>query len=149
MSAWNRLQRYPSPTHGDEDRDLSHLLSGRIYEFNVEATGLGDGRGMSIRAADDTGNFVAGLTGWTGGECGYVDVLWVAEPNRRQGIGTQLMAAAEAEAVTRGCTSMVLSTHSFQAPDFYRRRGYEEVGETPDYPRGHAQIHLRKQLDPH
>lgn len=144
----------PDPTqgfvlmHGDEDRELADLLDERIYEFNVEATGLADGRGMSIRVEGEAGDLVAGLTGWTWGECGYVDVLWVAESNRRQGIGTRLMDAAEAEAVARGCTSMVLSTHTFQAPDFYRRRGYLEVGKTPDYPKGHAQTHLRKALNP-
>lgn len=133
---------------GDEDHELSRLLEERIYEFNVGVSGLADGRGMSIRADDETGVLVAGLTGWTWGECGYVDVLWVAESHRRQGIGTQLMDTAEAQAAARGCTSMVLSTHSFQAPDFYRRRGYVEVGNTPDYPKGHSQIHLHKALDP-
>lgn len=135
-------------THGGEDRELANLLDERIYEFNVEATGLADGRGLSIRAEDDKGQLVAGLSGWTWGGCGYVDVLWVAQSHRRQGIGTRIMDAAEAEAAARGCTSMVLSTHTFQAPDFYGRRGYVEVGKTADYPQGHAQLHLRKALDP-
>jgi hypothetical protein len=39
-----------------------------------------------------------------------------------------------------------LSTHSFQAPRFYARRGYVECGRTPAYPRGHDQIHLVKRL---
>ena len=131
---------------GGEDVDLHHLLDAHIYAFNVEATGLDDGRGLSIRAEDGTGRLVAGLTGWTWGGCGYVDVLWVATEHRGQGIGTRLMDAAEEEASTRGCGLMALSTHTFQAPRFYLRRGYEETGRTLGYPVGHGQVHLRKTL---
>ena len=56
------------------------------------------------------------------------------------------MDAAEAEAVARGCTVVVLSTHTFQAPDFHRARGYVETGRTLEYPAGHAQVRLAKPL---
>lgn len=59
---------------------------------------------------------------------------------------TRLLAAAEQEATRRGCDQLALSTHSFQAPGFYARFGYQECGRTPAYPRGHDQIHLVKQL---
>jgi GNAT superfamily N-acetyltransferase len=131
----------------DDDRDLARELDERIYEFNVAATGLADGRGLSIRVHDDAGGLVAGLTGWTWGGCGYVDVLWVAEHRRGDGIGSLLLDSAEAEARSRGCRLMALSTHSFQAPEFYRRRGYAVTGRTDGYPQGHAQLHLSKPLD--
>jgi ribosomal protein S18 acetylase RimI-like enzyme len=72
--------------------------------------------------------------------------LWVAENLRGQGVGTELMDRAEAAARTAGCTQMVLSTHSFQAPGFYHARGYREVGRTDGYPRGHAHLYLVKAL---
>ena len=131
---------------GGDDPDLARVLDAHIYTFNVEATGLDDGRGLTLRAEDAAGGLAAGLSGWTWGRCGYVDVLWVAPEHRGQGLGTRLMDAAEAEASARGCTRMVLSTHTFQAPDFYRRRGYVETGRTPDYPEGHGQVHLTKPL---
>jgi ribosomal protein S18 acetylase RimI-like enzyme len=61
-------------------------------------------------------------------------------------MGSRLLAAAEAEIRRRGCDQVVLSTHSFQAPGFYAQFGYQECGRTPGYPRGHAEIHLLKQL---
>jgi hypothetical protein len=55
-------------------------------------------------------------------------------------------AAAEAEALARGCTQMVLSTLSLQVPEMYPHRGYIECGRIEDYPQGHAQLHLVERL---
>jgi hypothetical protein len=44
---------------------------------------------------------------------------------------------------------VVLSTHSFQAPGFYARFGYQECGRTPGYPLGHDELHLLKELRDH
>jgi hypothetical protein len=42
-----------------------------------------------------------------------------------------MMDAAEAMAVERGALTATLETHSFQAPDFYMKRGYGiSVGST-------------------
>lgn len=140
----------PSPDFvvrvGEGDRELAEQLDREIYEFNAKAVGVDDGRLLSLRTNDDSGELIAGLCGWTWGGCGYVDVLWVAAEHRDKGLGTLLMDAAEAEAMARGCSVMALSSHSFQAPDFYRRRGYVDTGVTPDYPLGHSQVHLRKEL---
>jgi GNAT superfamily N-acetyltransferase len=130
----------------DADARLRDRLQEEIYRFNVEATGLPDGRGMSLRVDGPSGELVAGLTGWTWGGTGYVEVLWVQPEFRGKGLGGGLLAAAEAEGEARGCTQMALSTHSFQAPDFYRRSGYLECGRFREYPAGHSQLHFMKAL---
>lgn len=128
-----------------DPRDIQ-FLDDRIYEFNVSATGIADARLLAIILRDDDGSISAGLYGWTWGRCCEVKTLWVDERRRGEGLGTRLMAAAEVEARARGATQMVLSTHAFQAPEFYRRLGFEAVGHYEDYPQGYRSFFLRKGL---
>ena len=68
------------------------------------------------------------------------------EDRRRQGYGTRLMQAAEAEAVRRGCGKAMVDTDSFQAPGFYAKLGYEVLGEVEGYFGRMTRVHLRKRL---
>jgi GNAT superfamily N-acetyltransferase len=122
------------------------FLEERLYEFNQRATGISDGRGLGILLRDGAGRIVAGATGYTWGGACVLRQVWVDEPLRRRGLGRKLLARAEAEARERGCRLLLLGTHSFQAPGFYRRLGFERVAELVDHPPGHAEIFLRKQL---
>jgi GNAT superfamily N-acetyltransferase len=131
-----------------EEPSLSDIqfLEDRLYEFNEAATGISDGRALGIFVRDSERSIVAAAAGHTWGETCELRQVWVAEPLRRQGIGRSLLAEAEAEALRRGCRQLVLTTHSFQAPQFYAKLGYTVVAEVPEYPRGYSQIVLRKSL---
>ena len=131
---------------GEADAGLRDRLDEEISAFNAAVTGYHDGRLLSIAVREGSGDLRAGLYGWTWGGCGYIDLLWVRDDQRSGGLGTKLLAAAEAEIRRRGCDRVALNTHSFQAPDFYARFGYTECGRTPGYPRGHDDIHLVKQF---
>ena len=122
------------------------LLDERLYEFNAAATGVDDGRWLAIFVRDADGEIVAGLLGWTWGGTGFVQAIWVDRRLRGHGLGSRLIAAAEAEAVRRGCHQMHLDTHGYQAPGFYRKLGYEVIGELPGWPADDVRIFLRKRL---
>ncbi len=116
-----------------------------LIEFNCAKTGYRDGRSLScFLHKQDV--LVAGIDGFTWGGYARVEYLWVSEEYRGQGLGGELLVAAEHEALRRGCSTIVLDTHSFQAPDFYRRRGYRERGTTTETPRGFTQILFQKPL---
>jgi GNAT superfamily N-acetyltransferase len=90
-----------------------------------------------------------------GGACGHtvdvwrwltVDLMWVDDDVRGHGLGRALLGRLEDEARLRGCDWSKLNTWDFQAPDFYRRCGYVEYGREVDYPPGHTNFLLRKDL---
>lgn len=122
------------------------FLEDHVNEFNFASTGIRDARGLVILLRDVNRRIYAGLSGHTWGGVAEVRFLWVDEPLRHTGIGSRLLAAAEDEARARGCSKIVLSTHSFQAPAFYLKHGYVVAGEFSDYPCGHRSIFLQKPL---
>ena len=127
------------------DADIAELRD-KIHEFNFATTGYHDGRSLSCFLRDGSGTLYAGIDGFTWGGYARIDYLWVDESRRRRGLGRALLMAAEDEAARRGCATIVLDTHSFQAPEFYRRLRYTQVGETLDTPLGFSQVFFQKRI---
>lgn len=130
----------------DPSHEIEAFLGERIHEFNSAATGHFDGEGYAavIRDADD--HIIAGVSGHTWGGCCHIARLWVHETARRKGFGAGLLQAVESHASARGCTLILLSSHDFQAPGFYRRAGYMELTRIEGHPQGHSDILFVKQL---
>lgn len=122
--------------------ELSTILQGLIA-FNEQQAGPASARELAVIARQD-GEIVGGLTGMTHWKWLHIRFLWVAEKCRGSGLGTRLLKAAEAEAISRGCEHAHLDTFSFQAQPFYARFGYEEFGRLEDFPAGCARIFLQK-----
>ncbi|MBC9179154.1 GNAT family N-acetyltransferase [Pseudoroseomonas ludipueritiae] len=97
------------------------------------------------RAPD--GRLLAGLVGEVMLEWLYVEKFWVDDSLRGQGIGTRMLAAAEDAAKARGAVGVTLNTSSFQAPAFYRRHGYAELGRLEGRPAGHQRFWFGKRFD--
>ena len=112
----------------------------------MHLTGYDDYRKLAIFVRDGDGAIIAGLTAYTWGGTLRILVLWVHENWQRHGYGTQLLAAAEQEALARGCEQAVVDTHSFQAPQFYPKRGYSVCGVIADFPVGYQEIVFQKRL---
>ena len=128
------------------DRSIVDQLGDEITAFNFAATNILDGLELYAAVRDEDGRLVAGIYGWTWGGTAWIERLWVQERYRGQRLGSKLLGAIEQEARVRGCEQIALTTHSFQAPDFYRRHGFTVVGEIADYPTGHAYMLMRRKL---
>lgn len=94
----------------------------------------------------ETGVTDGGLTARIGFGWMFVELLFVPERLRGQGVGRQLMEQAEAVAREKGCTGIWLDTYSFQAPRFYEKLGYVVFGEIANYPPGSSRFFLHKHL---
>jgi GNAT superfamily N-acetyltransferase len=126
-------------------RDLEFLET-QINEHNVLKTGRRDFRPLAVFLRNEDKQIIAGLSGYTWAGFCEIRFLWVHETMRGRGLGKQLLSAAETEVKARGCSLVALNSYSFQAPDFYKKLGYEEVGHVNDCPPGQAHYYFKKQL---
>lgn len=83
-----------------------------------------------------------------------IQKLFVLRGHRGKGLGTRLMAAAEARALALGRTLLVLDTHQGSAAEaLYERLGWQRAGVIPDYaasPDGalHGTVFFYKRIGP-
>jgi GNAT superfamily N-acetyltransferase len=123
------------------------LISDGLDAFNVLETGTDDRRALAVLASDpESGRVLGGLTGRTSLGLWFVEVVYLPPELRGAGVGSEILRLAEEEARRRGCRAGVLYTISFQAPDFYRRHGWQVFGEIPCDPPGTSRVFMRKEL---
>ena len=121
------------------------LLETRIRREASAAMGLGDEVDLAIFVREE-GEVVAGISGWTWGDCCELQSLWVQPSLRGRGLATKLIAAAETEAAARGCVQTVHFTYEFQARTLYERNGYKLVARVQDFPSGTDALWYHKRL---
>ena len=105
-------------------------------------------RPVEAYALDDSGVLLGGCAGSTVDVWHWltVDAMCVDPARRGEGIGRRLLEAVEDQASERGCRWAKLNTWEFQAPAFYAGCGYVEYGVEVDYPPGHVNHLMRKDL---
>ena len=135
------------PTVGPGDSALDQRLSDELDAHNAAATpGVAPAEELTVRI-DEDGRLLAGASGWTWGEAAGIAMTWVDAEQRGSGLGAALLDAFEEEARRRGCTHVFVTSFTFQAPEFYQRRGYREIFRWEGVPTaGRDDVHLRKDL---
>lgn len=123
--------------------EIERLRSG-LRTYNNEVAGETEYYSLSHFVEDEKGELVGGVYGKVGWGWLYIDLLWVASSYRGKGLGSHLMALIEAEANERGVFNYHLATGSFQAPEFYKKLGYEVCGQIDDLPVGYTNYFLKK-----
>lgn len=122
------------------------FLWNQLLAYNRHYAIVDDYRRLTIFARNAADEIVGGVIGGMGWEWLHIDLLWVHESMRRQGLGSALLQQAEAEAIKAGCHHVHLDTMSFQAPGFYKKHGYTEFAMLPNHPTGHRRHFLMKAL---
>jgi len=122
------------------------MLDNLLDAGNIERTGIRDARSLLVMARSHDGVFQGGIHGHTWGGYCEIKTIFVAEGQRRRGVGRRMMEAVQAEAVRRNCRMIILSTHGFQAPGFYEGLGYSCVARIEDCPLGDSYMLMVKRL---
>ena len=133
-------------TDSPEPEALTAIARG-LRAYNEQQSGKNDRRSLSVIIRDPrTQEPLGGITGRTNLGLMFIDVFYLPETCRGQGLGSKLLAAAENEARRRSCMAGVLYTISFQAPGFYERHGWRTFAEIPCDPPGTRRIFMTKEL---
>jgi ribosomal protein S18 acetylase RimI-like enzyme len=125
------------PIHrGLHNYNLAHLGEDTLHNYAR----------LAIVAHNEAGDVIGGIVADLIWEWLYIDVLWVDDAYRGQGIGSRLLAMAEEIAVSKGFCNAHLETTDFQAFEFYKKRGYEVFGTLEGKPSGHTWFYIKKAL---
>jgi GNAT superfamily N-acetyltransferase len=136
-----RIERKQNPTNEDREAILVPL---RAYNASKSAGPPPEPVALLIR--DENEQILGGLYARLFYQWLYIDLLVVPEQARGQGLGSRLMQMAEELARERKCVGLWLDTFDFQAPDFYQKLGYSEIGHIAEYPPGHRHYFFQKRL---
>ncbi|MBW5457300.1 GNAT family N-acetyltransferase [Clostridium sporogenes] len=126
------------------------LIVDRIVEYNLsKVSGKQEVPLLCINRVikDTNGEIIAGILSkmycWN---CIYIDVLWVKEDYRKDGLGTKLLKEVEKIAKEKNCHLIHLDTFDFQAKDFYIKHGYEIFGVLDQCPENHKRYFMKKNI---
>ena len=104
----------------------------RINEFiNLEFSNYASDCDVTLNfekfcfAAEDDGKIAGVIIGRAYYNEVHIGDLIVAKDYRQEGVGSKLVAAVEDAYKGRGYEKIALTTFGFQAPEFYKKLGYE------------------------
>ena len=128
---------------GDANLLQAKLGSGiRDYAFEKKGHKPIEAFAISIRNEND--EIKGGCNGAVYYGCLYVDQLWIKKEFRHQGLGKQLMNAAEILGKGKGCLFSTVNTMDWEALDFYKKLGYFVEFERKGYHKNSVFYFLRK-----
>jgi GNAT superfamily N-acetyltransferase len=112
---------------GDPDGAIAAEIEDRLIESLRRNVPQNDSEPLTLVAREGP-TIIGGLTGSTSYGWLLVKILWVTEEMRRRGLGTDLMAQAEALARARGCHGGWLDTSSAEPSGFFAGLATSRLG---------------------
>ena len=146
MSAEGRREPRVAVTDAPDARVEAAIGEG-LRRFNAQQSGIDDSRPLAVVVSDpDTNEVLGGITGRTSLGLLFIDLVFLPDELRGDGLGSRILKLAEDEGRRRGCRAATLYTISFQAPGFYARHGWRVFGEIACDPPGTSRIFMTKSL---
>ena len=134
------------PTIYKGSNEEANYVRNKLIAFNALHVPNGTYEEVNLCVKNENGEIVAGLNSVVCWNWMEVDILWVEEKSREQGLGKRLLEEAEQIAKQKDCTFIKLNTFSFQAPEFYKKYGYKEIAVIENAPLGSKHYYFKKDL---
>lgn len=132
----------------ESNEEESESIVDKIVEYNLSKVPIIQESSfiwINRVIADTYGDIIAGINSkmycWN---CLYIDVLWVKEEYRKEGLGSKILNEIEKVAKDKGCYLIHLDTFDFQAKDFYLKHGYDIFGILYECPQRHKRYFMKK-----
>lgn len=123
---------------------IANTLRSKLIDYNRLQSPASHLFPVILTCENDDGTICGGLIGRIAWDWLHIELLWLDEPVRGHGTGAALIEEAETIARRNSCLGVYLDTFSFQAPQFYQRRGYRIFGRIDNQPQGHCRYFLQK-----
>jgi GNAT superfamily N-acetyltransferase len=136
------FERFDAPPEA-----VLQAIDAGLESHNSAAAPIGDVRPLAVTAALPPGEIIGGAVGRTWGACCELLQLWVHPDHRKAGTASRLLLEFEKMGAKRGCQTFYLTTLSYQAPEFYRKRGYVALAEISGYPDGIIKYLMHKRRE--
>lgn len=114
-----------------QDYNRSYMNEYQDFSFHLEVDGI----------------VIAGVVAESVSDTIEVSYLYVEERNRKKGLGRRLLSALEENGRKTGMKRILLNTYSFQAPEFYKKCGFEQIAEIDPCFGNHAQFYFSKTIE--
>ncbi|MCL6604831.1 MAG: GNAT family N-acetyltransferase [Paenibacillus sp.] len=127
--------------------DESNYVRNKLIEFNSQHVPNGIYEEINLCLKNNKEEVIAGLISAVCWNWMEIDILWVDEDHRGQGHGKRLLENAEQIAKSKNCSFIKLNTFSFQAPEFYEKKGYTVIAMIENAPIGSKHYYYKKDLN--
>ncbi len=107
-----------------EDERVSEFINKEFSEYAIDCDVALNFEEFCF-AAEDDGKIVGVITGRAYYNEVHIGDLIVGKGYRKDGVGSKLVMAVEDEYKIKGYEKIALTTFGFQAPEFYKKLGYE------------------------
>ena len=129
------------------DEEDAEYIDDKLVEYNLSQVPAVNefewfGRKIQDENGDMTASGFAGVNFWN---IAFLEMLWVDEPCRNHGYGSQLLADIEAQAKAKGAFIVLVNARDWNV-EFFKKLGYTVYCTYQDYPKGHNRYMLQKRL---
>ena len=111
--------------YSDKIEDKYYMIIGKEFEKYANKNGVECNYVPYIFIAKENGETLGFITGHSYYKEVYIADLIVLEEHRNKHIGSKLINSVEEHFKDKGFENMNLTTYNFQAPEFYKKCGFE------------------------